>query len=381
MRVFRGRAALADEDITRGSALAMGNFDGVHRGHQALVKSARDHAQKNGLKAGVLTFDPHPARFFAPQLAPPMLTSLSRRLELLDALELDFVVVEPFDEALAGMEAEPFVDTVLGRDLAVQHVVVGYDFRFGKGRRGDGALLTERAHALGISTQIVKQVSIDGLAASSTKIREFILEGRVDGAQMLLGRPCELVGRVVQGAQRGRGLGYPTANLEPEGELIPRPGIYAAWAVVMSSSIGAADSNQSRAGNAGGGAEPLVAPVGKTSGEQPGQTRGETAGALAEASVEASVEASSAPDLASAEPGPLRCPAAVSVGTNPTFSSDGDLVVEAHLLDFVGNLYGTRVRLEFVARLRNEQRFETVDALSAQIREDVAKTRALCEAF
>jgi riboflavin kinase/FMN adenylyltransferase len=313
MRIYRGTVDFTTADAGRpvAPALAIGNFDGVHLGHQALLRQARTHAAARGVSAGVLTFDPHPARVLAPALAPPMLMSTPRRLELLAEAGADFAVVLPFDAALAAMEAETFVDDVLVGALGAGDVVVGYDFSFGRKRRGDGALLTARGAARGFRTTIVPPVTVDGLTCSSTKIREFVLEGRVEGAHLLLGRPFEIEGPVVRGAGRGRGIGIPTANLQAAGDLLPRAGVYAARAWL------------------------------------PGK--------------------------------PVALSAAVNIGTNPTFTpgTGAPLTVEAHLLDFDRDLYGARLRLGFVARLRDERRFAGPDELVAVIRNDIARAREL----
>lgn len=256
-----------------------------------------------------LTFDPHPARVLAPTLAPPLILSLERRAELLGQAGVGVVVVEPFTRAFAAIEAEAFATGVLAGDLHAAHVVVGYDFSFGKGRRGDATLLESLGARNGFGVSVVRRVSVHGLTCSSTKVREFALEGRIEGAEVLLGRPFELTGEVVRGASRGRTIGFPTANLRPDAELVPKAGIYAARAHVLDDGS--------------------------------------------------------------------RWPCALSIGTNPTFVDGGVQVVEAHLLGFEGDLYGRRVRLEFVQRLRDELRFDSVEALVAQIGDDVAKTREL----
>jgi riboflavin kinase/FMN adenylyltransferase len=195
--------------------------------------------------------------------------------------------------------------------------VVGYDFSFGRGRKGDTRLLGVEGLALGIGVTVVPPVTVSGLTCSSTKVREFALEGRVEGAAMLLGRPLEVTGEVVRGAGRGRGIGIPTANVKPEGELLPKPGIYAGRAVILAE------------GNGGSTSSTHVC--------------------------------------------------ALSIGTNPTFRGSGALTsvlsVEGHLLDFDGDLYGRRLRLEIVHRLRDEQRFESTAALVEQIHADFAETR------
>lgn len=292
------------------AAVAVGNFDGVHRGHQALCQTARRLADSTGGDVVALTFDPHPARVLAPKLAPPLILSLERRAELLGEAGVDVVVVEPFTRAFAAIEAESFALDVLAGDLRAAHVVVGYDFSFGKGRRGDVALLETLGARAGFGVSVVRRISVHGLTCSSTKVREFALEGRVEGAEVLLGRPFELTGVVTRGAGRGRTIGFPTANLQPEGELVPKSGIYAARARLLDGSGGV-------------------------------------------------------------------WPCALSIGTNPTFVDEGARVVEAHLLGFDGDLYGKRLRLEFVQWLRDEHRFESVEALVAQIQQDVAQTREL----
>jgi riboflavin kinase / FMN adenylyltransferase len=330
MRVVHGRQRLVAElgRPLRAPTVAIGNFDGVHRGHQALIGASRDRARASGGEVVVLTFDPHPARFFAPDLAPPMITSLARRLELLAAAGAGVTIIEPFDATFAALAAEHFVETVLRDDIGARHVVVGYDFTFGRGRQGAAPLLSALGERLGMGVTVIPAVDVGGVVCSSTKIREFVLEGRVEGARLLLGRPFEITGEVVRGAGRGRTLGIPTANLRPEGELLPRAGIYAARARRL-----AADRRASAA--ASGAPEDQVPPR---------EVR----------------------------------PAAVSVGTNPTFvEGNSEVTVEAHLLDFDGDLYGTRLELALETRLRDERRFASVDELMREIHRDIARTREI----
>jgi riboflavin kinase/FMN adenylyltransferase len=296
----------------RSPAVAIGNFDGVHLGHQALLQTAAQAAQAMQGETVALTFDPHPARFFAPSLAPPMLTTLSRRAELLGESGADIVVIEPFTANLAKQSAQTFVAKTLVEDLGVRHVVVGADFSFGQGRQGNSTTLGRICGELGVGVSIVPQVTQNGLVCSSTKIREFVLEGRVEGAHMLLGRPFAMEGTVVKGFQRGRTLGFPTANLQAEGEIAPKPGVYAGKVIFL--------------------------------------------------------DASHAPQTA-----------AISIGNNPTFAGQGDpeLLIEAHLLDFSGDLYAARLRFTFLYRLRDQRRFDSVDALIVAIRNDIVRTREM----
>ena len=318
MRIVPGAASFVATAAERSPAgplaLAIGNFDGVHLGHAALLEEARARAAQRGGQSAVLTFTPHPARLFAPDRAPPLIMSLDRRLELCAEAGVDVAIVEPFTHAFAAIEAPAFVKDVLARDLRASDIVVGYDFSFGRGRTGNVRLLGELGSDLGMAVVVVPAVTVDGVTCSSGRIRELIAAGDVATAAKLLGRPFELEGPVARGAGRGRGLGFPTANVLPEAQRRPALGIYAARAHVLDG--------------------PLA-----------GTAR----------------------------------PAALSVGRNPTFTGPEEdaVTVEAYLLDFEGDLYGRRLRIEVGERLRDERRFDSIDALVAQIREDVARVRQL----
>lgn len=308
MDVFAGHRALTRS--LRAPAITIGNFDGVHRGHAALVERARALAGPAGGEAVVLTFDPHPTQVLAPHLAPVLINTPARKLELLAAAGADAVVLEPFDAALAARSADAFVEDILVGALGARHVVVGGDFTFGKGRGGNVATLTAAGARLGFGVSVVPPVTVDGEVASSTRVRAYLRVGEPERAAALLGRPYDVDGVVVRGAGRGRGLGIPTANIAPEGELLASPGIYA----VTLERVGV-------------------------------------------------------------DPRPL--PAVASLGTNPTFVEGGALVLEVMVLDFDADLYGARVRVGFVARLRDEARYDSVDALLAQIHADIAAARAV----
>jgi riboflavin kinase / FMN adenylyltransferase len=291
----------------RGAAIAIGNFDGVHLGHRALIARARELAAASDALAVALTFDPHPSTLLAPARAPLLLTSIERRIELLAEAGVDAVVVEPFTRELAGVAPAAFVDDVVILALRARAIIVGYDFRFGQGRTGTAEAL--RAHGVhaGIEVAIVPAVKVDGEIAASTKIRGHLRAGELARVERMLGRPWDVDGVVVHGAERGRAIGVPTANIVPEVELAIAPGIYAVTLGVE-----------------GGPAMPAVA----------------------------------------------------SLGTNPTFVDDGGLVLEVHVLDWTGDLYDRRVRTTFIARLRDEQKFESVEALVSQIGRDIAQARA-----
>lgn len=291
MQVLRGHSGSSWESC----AVAIGNFDGVHAGHRALVAQA--HAL--GSPAVVLTFDPHPNTLFG--TPPAKLCSLERRLELLEAAGADAVVVEPFTRELAACAAELFVDEVLLASLKARAIVVGYDFSYGAHRAGSIDTLREHAARADVALAIVQPVEVDGEVASSTRIRAHLLAGDVPAANRLLGRRWDVDGLVVHGAKRGRAIGIPTANIAPRSDLAIAPGIYACTLDGM--------------------------------------------------------------------------PAVASLGTNPTFVEQGGLVLEVHVLDWDGDIYDRVVRIAFAAKLRDEARYDSIDALLAQIRIDIEHAR------
>lgn len=293
-----------------GSVVTIGAFDGVHRGHQALLTRAADLARAEGVPAVAFTFHPHPAKVLAPARAPALIVSVEERARLLLAHGMDQVVVQPFDEAFARVSADAFVRDFLAGPLRPRHVVVGFNFAYGQGRAGNRATLEAAGHELGFGVDVVGPVDVGGVVCSSTRVRERLLEGDVGGAARLLGRAPFLTGQVVPGDQRGRTIGFPTANVDPEPELLPCAGVYA--------------------------------------------TR---------------VSWDGQPAL----------PSVTNIGNRPTFGG-GHVTVEVHLLDFSGDLYGRRLRVELVGRLRDERRFDGRAALVAQLNQDVASARAVLEA-
>lgn len=212
----------------RNGVVAIGNFDGVHRGHRGVLAEAQARARELGTHVSVLTFEPHPRSLFQPNLAPFRLSAMRTRLRLLEALGIENVFVLHFDWAFAKIAAEAFVEDMLVRDLGARHVVVGEDFRYGNKRKGDVALLQElgRQHGFGVSA-VAPVADEDGQVISSSRVRQALQDGQVREAQRLLGRPWELEGRVEQGAQRGRDIGFPTANLRLGEYIEPLHGIYA----------------------------------------------------------------------------------------------------------------------------------------------------------
>jgi riboflavin kinase/FMN adenylyltransferase len=312
MEVFRSLDEAKASGLLRGGAVAIGNFDGVHLGHQRLLALARERAHARGARAGVLTFDPHPVRVLRPQLAPPLVTPLPRKLELLAAQGLDATVVQPFDLGYAATPAEEFVARDLAGRVGCAEVVVGYDFTAGHERARVDALRAVLARH-GLLLHVVEPVTADGLVVSSTKIREFLLEGNVEAAALLLTRPYDVDGVVARGAGRGRGFGFATANVATA-SLLPANGVYVVRAAV------------------GGGA--------------PG--RGAVHGGVCNVGVKPTVETD-----------------ARVVAEAHLLDFDGR------------DLYDEPIRVAFLTRLRDERRFPSVEALRAQIAADVTRARDL----
>ena len=301
-------------DLGAGSVVTIGAYDGVHLGHRAVIAEVRRRADEAGLASAVVTFDRHPAAVVRPESAPRLLTDLDQKLELLAATGIDRCLVIAFDQARAKEPAEHFVREVLVTGLGAKAVIVGEDFHFGHQRKGNVALLTEMGGELGFSVSGIELVDAAGRSggprerASSTAIRHALVAGDLAAATAMLGRPHEVRGVVAHGDKRGRGLGFPTANVSVPGDiLLPADGIYAGWFQRGDGTV---------------------------------------------------------------------LPAALSLGRRPTFYVESHAsLLEAHVLDFDGDLYDEAVRVTFVERLRGEERFERVDDLIAQIERDCDDAR------
>ncbi len=220
---------LAEGEFRR-SVLTIGNFDGVHLGHRALLRAVRERAVSLSAASVVYTFHPHPLKVLNPSFCPPLLTSFEDRLALIAAEEIDAVVWAQFDRQYASIDPELFARELFGAKLGATEVWVGPDFAFGRGRKGSVELLRRVAGEFGASVRVIETFSLSGEVVSSTRIRQAVAEADFDTAARLLGRPYAIHGPVVHGAQRGRGLGFPTANILPREECLPPPGVYAAWA-------------------------------------------------------------------------------------------------------------------------------------------------------
>jgi riboflavin kinase / FMN adenylyltransferase len=294
--------------LAQGATVTVGSFDGVHLGHQAVLREIDRRAKEAGRASVLVTFDPHPLEVVNPEAAPPLLTTGPERLEILAQSPLDYVVLLRFDRHLAGLPPEEFVREVLVERCSVRELVIGHDHGFGRGRSGDVETLRTLGARHGFAVDVVPPVDFGGQHVSSSRIRRAVAGGDLLTAAAMLGRPYGVVGRVVQGERRGRLLGVPTINLSelPPRKLLPPDGVYAVrveW----------------RGGRAGG---------------------------------------------------------MMNQGPRPTFQ-DGRRVLEAHLFDFEGDLYGEWVRIEWVERLRDIELFGSVEQLQAQLQDDRARAQAV----
>lgn len=307
MRTYHSLLEVADPPAA-GRVVAIGVFDGVHLGHQEILRRAVEAARTTSASAAAVTFYPHPDAVLHRRSAPPMLTPLARKQELLEALGLDELVVVPFNKEFALLTPEAFCRTVLSDHLGARAVFVGENFRFGQGGAGTPADLRLYGRSHGFKVVAVALARDQGEVISSTRIRELLKAGEVAEAARLLGRPHRIEGTVISGVGRGRGLDAPTANLTPTPEMaLPRLGIY-----ITRSTVDGSDSYRS----------------------------------------------------------------VTSVGTNPTFESDGKVRIETLLLDYSGALYGSRLEVDFLERIRGQRTFPDADSLAAQIRRDVEAARA-----
>ena len=290
----------------RGCVATIGNFDGVHRGHQAILARLRERAAELGVPRCVVIFEPQPREFFAPDTAPVRLTRLRDKLELLAAAGVDRVLCLAFNRRLRELSAAEFVNTVLVNGLGVQHLEVGDDFRFGCDRAGDFGFLQQAGLANGFTVEEAATVQLDGLRVSSTGVRNALGVADFTLAEALLGRPFQIAGRVLHGQKLGRQLGAPTANIQLKRKRVPLTGVY----------------------------------------------------------------------LVSIELDGQVWSGAANIGVRPSVKSDGLAHLEVHLLDYAGDLYGRHLGVTFHRKLRDEQRFASLDELKAAIAADIAAARA-----
>lgn len=296
------------------SCVTIGNFDGVHLGHQQLIKLACSRAKATGRISVVVTFDPHPMRVLVGPDTPPFITMTRQKLELIAGLGPDIALVLPFTRELAALSPEQFVKKYLVDGLHVRELVVGYDYHMGKGRSGNFETLRAIGQEHDFIVDRIEPVNQDGAVVSSTRIRDLVRAGHVWDARPLLSRFYQVAGTVVRGMDRGgKLLGFPTANLKLEDELVPKHGVYAVWVEV--------ESTDGKAG-------------------------------------------------------PATIPGVANIGMNPTFGNDA-VSVEAHLLDFDRDIYDAPIRIHFIQRIRDERKFANLDELVARIRVDVDLAREI----
>jgi riboflavin kinase/FMN adenylyltransferase len=288
-------------------ALTVGNFDGLHRGHQVMLQRLIDGARRRGLQSCVLTFEPHPREFFAGQSAPTRLTSLREKLELLAAHGVERAHVQRFDSSFASLAPQAFVEQVLSRRLRARWLLIGEDFRFGAKRAGDLPLLAELGRRHGFEVEILTAVTRSGARVSSSAVRAALAAGNLEAAEELLGRPYSISGRVVHGRKLGRELGFATANVQLKHNRPPLSGIFAV-----------------RVHGVGTSSRPAVA----------------------------------------------------SLGVRPTITASGRAVLEVHLFEFSADLYGAHMRVEFLHKIRDEEKYSDLAALKAQIERDCEAARA-----
>ncbi|PKR60018.1 bifunctional riboflavin kinase/FAD synthetase [Thalassospira lohafexi] len=314
MRVFRSFENLTDE--ARGAVVAIGNFDGLHLGHQSLLDQAREIARDLGVPLAILTFEPHPRMLFRADDPPFRLTSADDRETAASTIDIDLFYEAEFNRDFAAMSAEEFIERVLVKGLGAKHVVVGWDFCFGKGRAGDVDLLRSIGETSGFGVTAVEAVTHDnGIVYSSTAIRQALRDGRPQDATHLLGRPWEIAGIVAHGDARGRTIGFPTANVALGNHLRPKFGVYAIELGLIS--------------------------------QDDGQT------------VERWVRG------------------VANIGVRPSFGGDNDAGLEAHLFDFDQDIYDRPVRVRLHGFIRGEKKFDGLDALKAQIASDVVAAKEI----
>ena len=289
------------------TALTIGNFDGVHTGHQAMLARLQAQARELGLPVCVLTFEPHPREFFAPQSAPTRLTSLREKLELLAAHGIERVHVSHFNRAYASLSPQDFIERVLIAGLGMRWLLIGDDFRFGAKRAGDFALLELASKNRAFALEAMHTVQNEGVRVSSSAVRSALAAGKLDKAEALLGRPYSISGRVVHGDKIGRQLGFATANVQLKHNRPPLYGIFAVRAI---------------------------------------DSRGHARFGVA------------------------------SLGVRPTVDASGRAKLEVHLFDFAGDLYGEHLRVEFLHKLRDEEKYSDLDTLKAQIARDAEAARS-----
>lgn len=303
MRLIRGVKKIKN---IKSSIVTIGNFDGVHKGHQKVLTAAKDRAAKLKLPAVVYTFEPHPLKVIAPHKSPPLLTTLEDKIRLIKASGMDYLVLAKFTKEFASQHPAEFVRDVLVNELKAREVWIGHDYAFGRGKCGTVEHLKEMGKSFGFHVQVIPAYKKRGVIVSSSKIREYIMDGKVKEAEGFLARPYSISGKVIKGRNIGKHLGFPTANISVHNEIIPKDGIYAVRVFL---------GNKTYKG-------------------------------------------------------------AANIGFAPTFHNK-KRAVEAHIIGFNGNIYGRKLKIEFIKRLRGEKVFKNIHELAIQIKQDVEKIKRI----
>lgn len=286
--------------------ITIGNFDGIHIGHQQVLKAVRKRAEQLKLPSIVYTFEPHPLKVIAPQKSPPLLTTPEEKIELIKASGIDYLILARFTKEFASQHPKKFVANILAGQLKAKEVWIGHDYAFGKGRRGTIEYLKELGNEFGFKVYVIPAYKKRNLVVSSSKIREYIWNGQIKEAEKFLGRPYSVSGKVIKGRNIGRHLGFPTANISIHNELIPKDGIYAVRVLL----------------------------------------------------------------------GKKVYKGAANIGVAPTFLTK-KRAVEVHIIGFEKNIYGKKLKIEFIERLRGEKIFKTAEELAIQIKRDVEKVKKI----
>jgi len=290
------------------AVITVGNFDGVHIGHQGLLKEVKKRADKMSGTSVVLTFEPHPLKVLKEKKIP-LITPFERKIELIEKLGIDVVICLPFTREFSKVSAREFVEEILLKKIGMKEIVVGYDYTFGHKREGNIDLLKKLGDELGFKVCILGPILVDNMIVSSTRIRNLIMEGELEKVKILLNRYYQVSGEVIAGHDRGgRLLGFPTANLKLVNEVFPKNGVYVVEVIYNNKVYGGV----------------------------------------------------------------------TNIGFKPTFGNDA-LSVETHILDFDQNIYGKKIKLNFIKRLRNEKRFSSIEALAAQIKRDIEEARKILQ--
>ncbi|GAB4341099.1 MAG: bifunctional riboflavin kinase/FAD synthetase [Candidatus Abyssubacteria bacterium] len=285
--------------------LTLGIFDGVHLGHQKIIRRVVEKARQMDGTACVVTFDPHPREVLNPEAAPDLLTTTPKKSRLIEQMGIDAMCLIRFTREFANIDASAFVKDFLIDKIHMKSIIVGHDWRFGKGRTGDVHLLRHMSKQYGFEVEQVPRVEVDNQPVSSTLIRELVLKGDLDRVTRYLGREYSITGSIVGGSRIGREIGFPTANIEPHHEAIPPNGIYAVWVDVCG----------------------------------------------------------------------MRKPGTLNIGFRPTVTNQKKRTVEVHIMDFYRDIYNEGIEVTFVKKLRDEQKFPSLDALAEQIKKDVERAR------